>query len=420
MAEQRSQARHSSAHFSAEVVRADFPLLASAMNGQPLVYLDNAATTQKPKTVIDALRHYYEQDNANVHRSAHSLSDRATTAFEAARSAVQHLIHAPTRESVLFTRGTTESINLVANSYGGAELGPGDEILLTAMEHHSNIVPWQMIAERTGARIKVVPVTESGELEIEVFNTLLSERTRIFGLVHVSNALGTINPVADLIAKAHEVGALVLVDGAQAMVHLPVDVQELDCDFYAFSGHKMLGPTGIGVLYGRQSLLEQMPPWQGGGEMIERVSFEATSWNRLPYKFEAGTPNIAGAIGLTAAVRYLQGLDFSAVKAHEDQLVQLAIAGLSQIAGIRLVGTANARAGVVSFLPEDGHPHDIGTLLNEQGIATRTGHHCAMPLMQMLGISGTVRASFCLYNTKVDVEYFIQAVRKACSLFGGS
>lgn len=403
--------------FDVEKVRADFPLLHQNMNGQPLVYLDNAATTQKPAVVVAALKHYYERDNANVHRSAHSLSDRATEAFERARTKIAALINSPSTESVLFTKGTTEAINLVANSYGASRLRAGDEILLTEMEHHSNIVPWQLVAQRVGAHIKVVPVSARGELDLEAFGRLLSERTRILGLVHVSNALGTINPVAELVRKAHNHGAIVVVDGAQAMVHLPVDVQTLGCDFYAFSGHKMLGPTGIGVLYGRQDLLEEMPPWQGGGEMIERVSFEGSSWNKLPYKFEAGTPNIAGVVGLGVAADYLSNLDWEAIRTHEANIVRLASAGLQQIEGMELIGTAQDKTGVVSFLPGSAHPHDLGMLLNEQGIATRTGHHCAMPLMASLGIPGTVRASFCLYNTEAEVERLVQGVHKACSFF---
>lgn len=405
---------HSCHAFSINQVRADFPLLTAG----GMTYLDNAATTQKPHAVLDALQHYYTHDNANVHRSAHSISARATEAFEGARSAIQTFINAPVRESVIFTRGTTEAINLVANSYGNT-FKPNDEILLTAMEHHSNIVPWQLLAERTGAIIKTIPVTAAGELDMSVFEQRLSNRTRLVAVAHISNALGTINPIAELISKAHEQGAVVLVDGAQAMVHLPVDVQALDCDFYVFSGHKMLGPTGTGVLYGEQSLLQAMPPWQAGGEMIETVSFEQTTFNRLPYKFEAGTPDIAGAIGLGAAVKYLQNLDRSGVAAHEEKLMQLTVSGLNQLPGIRLIGTAANRAGAVSFVPKTGHPHDIGTLLNEQNIAVRTGHHCAMPLMASFNIPGTVRASLCLYNSEEEVDALVQGVDKACRLFGG-
>lgn len=405
---------HSCHAFSINQVRADFPLLTAG----GMTYLDNAATTQKPHAVLDALQHYYTHDNANVHRSAHSISARATEAFEGARSAIQTFINAPVRESVIFTRGTTEAINLVANSYGNT-FKPNDEILLTAMEHHSNIVPWQLLAERTGAIIKTIPVTAAGELDMSVFEQRLSNRTRLVAVAHISNALGTINPIAELISKAHEQGAVVLVDGAQAMVHLPVDVQALDCDFYVFSGHKMLGPTGTGVLYGKQSLLQAMPPWQAGGEMIETVSFEQTTFNRLPYKFEAGTPDIAGAIGLGAAVKYLQNLDRSGVAAHEEKLMQLTVSGLNQLPGIRLIGTAANRAGAVSFVPKTGHPHDIGTLLNEQNIAVRTGHHCAMPLMASFNIPGTVRASLCLYNSEEEVDALVQGVDKACRLFGG-
>ena len=399
--------------FSINRVRADFPLLTAG----GMTYLDNAATTQKPNAVLDALQHYYIHDNANVHRSAHNISARATEAFEGARSAVQAFIGADSRESVIFTKGTTEAINLVANSYGNT-FKPNDEILLTTMEHHSNIVPWQLLAERTGALIKTIPITATGELDMSAFEQLLSKRVRLVAVAHISNVLGTINPIAELVAKAHEQGAVVLVDGAQAMVHLPVDVQALDCDFYVFSSHKMLGPTGTGVLYGKESLLQAMPPWQAGGEMIKTVSFEHTTFNSLPYKFEAGTPDIAGVIGLGAAVRYLQSLDRSGAAAHEEQLIQLALSELNQLSSIRLVGTAANRAGAVSFVPKTGHPHDIGTLLNKQSIAVRTGHHCAMPLMAALNISGTARASFCLYNTKEEVNALVQGVDKACLLLG--
>lgn len=409
----RSSGKGSDTPFVAEQVRKDFPLLENYGG----VYLDNAATAQKPKVVLDTLQHYYQQYNANVHRSSHTLSHQATEAFEAARSKVQRFINAPTRESVIFTKGTTEAINLVAGSWGADVLKPKDVILLTEMEHHSNIVPWQLLAKQTGATIKVVPVTSSGELNLEVLDRLLSEQVKLLAITHISNALGTINPIAEIIEQAHSLGALVLVDGAQGAVHARVDVQALDCDFYAFSGHKLFGPTGIGVLYGKVDLLEAMPPWQGGGEMIEQVSFEGSSWNQLPYKFEAGTPNIAGAIGLGSAIDYLNGLDWVAIMEHEKQLVQRAVSGFKQMDGISLIGEAEHRAGIVSFVPAVGHAHDIGTLINEQQVAIRTGHHCAMPLMSALGISGTARASFCFYNTQTEVDQLLQAVSKACTFF---
>jgi len=391
--------------------RQDFPLLES-YDG---VYLDNAATTQKPHSVLDAVARYYQEQNANVHRSGHTLSALATASFEAARQTVSAWINAPNASSVIFTRGTTEAINLVAQSFGGHHFKPGDVILLTEMEHHSNIVPWQLIADRTGAVIRVIPVTPTGELNLDEFDQMLSKGVRLLAMTHVSNVTGTINPVAEMIDRAHQQGALVLIDGAQAAAHMAVDIQALDCDFYAFSGHKMFGPTGIGVLYGKSHLLEAMPPWQGGGEMIEQVSFAGSTWNQLPFKFEAGTPNIAGAIGLAAAVDYLQQLDHELVSEHEQRLTDLTLAGLRQIDGIRLIGDAEHRLGAVSFVPKAGHAHDIGTLLNEQKVAVRSGHHCAMPLMAALGVSGTVRASFCFYNTESDVDRLLQAVAKACS-----
>lgn len=403
--------------FSPEQARADFPLLATKMNGRPLVYLDNAASAQQPAFVLAAVQQYFQKNHANVHRSAHELSARATDAFEGARKAVQHFIGAPEKETVLFTKGTTESINLVASSYGNANIQAGDEILLTEMEHHSNIVPWQLLAQRTGAIIRVVPVQPDGDLNLAAFDQLLSAKTRIFALAHISNALGSVNPVAELIQKAHKVGAVVLVDGAQAVMHQSVDVQALDCDFYAFSGHKMMAPTGIGILYGKRALLEAMPPYQGGGEMIEKVSFEGSTWNTLPYKFEAGTPNIGGAVGLGAAISYLHNMDRVAALEHENNLLQLAASGLSKLSDIRLLGQPAQRSGVVSFIPTKGHAHDIGTLLSEQGIAIRTGHHCAMPLMNALKVSATARASFAFYNTKADVSRLLEAVARACELF---
>jgi cysteine desulfurase/selenocysteine lyase len=394
-------------------LRNDFPILDQQLGDYPLAYFDSAATTQKPESVIAAVAEYYRQHNANVHRAAHALSERATRMFEAARESVRRRINARSVAEIIWTRGTTEAINLVAYSYAGAVLGPGDEILITEMEHHSNIVPWQLAAQRTGARVVACGITDEGELDLRDFERKLGERTRIVAFGHVSNALGTINPARMLIEQAHDAGAVTVLDGAQAMAHLPVDVQALDCDFYAFSGHKMFGPTGIGVLYGRESLLEAMPPWQSGGEMIEVVSIDHTTFNALPFKFEAGTPNIAGAIGLAAAIEYLDAIDADELAAHEARLLALTTSGLTQVEGVRLVGTAPAKTGVISFLVDGAHPQDIGTLLDQQGIAVRAGHHCAMPLMQRLGIPGTVRASLSLYNSEHDIERLIAGVRKA-------
>ena len=392
--------------------RADFPILEQQINGSQLVYLDNAATTQKPESVLHAMTQYYRENNSNVHRAAHTLADRATQAFEAARESTRCFINAESTQEIIFTRGTTEAINLVASCHGNL-LGSDDEILISHLEHHSNIVPWQMLAAQTGASLHACVVTPSGDIDLEDFASKLSERTKLVAIGHVSNALGTVNPIKQIIEQAHAVGARVLLDGAQAMAHMPVDVAALDCDFYAFSGHKMYGPTGIGVLYGKRDLLEELPPWQGGGEMIEHVSIEHTTYNQLPYKFEAGTPNIAGAIGLAAAMDYLTALDWADVFDHEQSLLNLTLSQLKQMDGVALVGEPCNRAGVVSFEVADGHPHDIGTLLDQQGIAVRTGHHCAMPLMASLGIPGTVRASFSLYNSTDDVERLITGIRKA-------
>ncbi len=392
--------------------RTDFPILDQQINGSPLVYLDNAATTQKPESVLDAMTEYYRKNNANVHRAVHTLSDRATQAFEAARETTRCFINAESTQEIIFTRGTTEAINLVADCHRNL-LGPDDEILISHLEHHSNIVPWQMLAAQTGASLHACAVTTSGDIDLEDFAGKLSARTQLVAVGHVSNALGTIHPIKQIIEQAHAVGAKVLLDGAQAMAHMPVDVRALDCDFYAFSGHKMYGPTGIGVLYGKRDLLEALPPWQGGGEMIEHVSIEKTTYNQLPYKFEAGTPNIAGAIGLAAAMDYLTALDWEEVFDHEQSLLNLTLSQLKQMAGVALVGEPCNRAGVVSFEVADSHPHDIGTLLDQQGIAVRTGHHCAMPLMAALGISGTIRASFSLYNSTDDVDRLISGIRKA-------
>ena len=393
--------------------RADFPLLG---NAQDVVYLDNAATTQKPRQVLQAVRDYYQRRNANVHRAAHRLSDDATRAFEAARQTVARRVNARAAKEVIWTRGTTEAINLVAASYAPLVLGEGDEVLITCMEHHSNIVPWQLACSRFGARLRAVAVLPNGELDLDDFDAKLGSRTKIVAFGHVSNALGTVNDVAALAARAKAVGAATVVDGAQAMPHFDVDVQALDCDFYAFSGHKMYAPTGIGALVGREELLQAMPPWQTGGEMIEHVRIEATTYAQLPFKFEAGTPNIAGAIGLAAAIDYLETLDFAAVRAHEADLLAYATASLNQIDGLRVVGAAARKGPVLSFLAHGAHPHDVGALLDQQGVAVRAGHHCAMPLMERLGVPGTVRASFGLYNSRADVDALTAAVRKALSL----
>ena len=398
--------------FDVNARRAEFPLLDQSINAQPLVYLDNAATTQKPLVVLEAIDSYYRSINANVHRGAHTLADRATTAFEEARASVAGFINSPTPEQLIFTRGTTESINLVAQSWARPQLRPGDEILVSGLAHHANIVPWQMVAAATGARVIPIPITSDAELDMAAFAALLGERTRLVALEQVSNAMGSVHPVEQVIAQAHAAGALVLLDGAQSVAHMPVDVQRLDVDFFAFSGHKMYGPTGIGCLYGRRELLEAMPPWQGGGEMIETVSFERTTYAALPYRFEAGTPDIAGAVGLGAAVRYLQGLDRAAMCAHEDALLAYALELAADFPGFRLVGRATRKIAVLSFLLEGGHPHDVGTLLDRQGIAVRTGHHCAQPAMAQFGIPGTVRASFALYNTREEVERLFAALEK--------
>lgn len=403
----------SPAAFNVERVRADFPILQQQVNGHPLVYLDNAATTQKPECVIQAMVDYYRRDNSNVHRGAHTLADRATTAFEDARRKVARLLNAEDSRQILWTRGTTESINLVAASWGRSSLQPGDRILVSAMEHHSNIVPWQMVAAERGATVEPIPVDSTGTLDMTAFEAMLDARVRMVAVGHVSNALGSINPVEGIVELAHAAGALVLVDGAQAVAHWSVNVQALGCDFYAFSAHKLFGPTGIGVLYGRRELLEAMPPFQGGGEMIESVSFAGTTYNQLPYKFEAGTPDIAGAIGLGAAVDYLQGLDRAGAARHEQALLERAVALAERVPGLVLVGTAAHKASVLSFNLAGVHPADLGTLLDQQGIAVRTGNHCAQPIMAQFGIPGTVRASFCFYNTFEDVDRLFAALEKA-------
>ncbi|WP_421143658.1 aminotransferase class V-fold PLP-dependent enzyme [Aeromonas dhakensis] len=398
-------------------LRSQFPALAQEVNGHPLVYLDNAATTQKPQAVLDAINHYYRADNANVHRAAHALSGRATRAFEDARETVARFINAPRSHEVIWTRGTTEAINLVAQSWGVSELRAGDEVVLSTLEHHANIVPWQLVAQRTGAVIRVIPLDERGDLDLAAYRAMLGPRTRLVSVAHVSNALGTVNPVKEIVAAAKAAGALTLIDGAQAVAHLEVDVQAIGCDFYAFSGHKLYGPTGIGVLWGRTELLERMPPWQAGGEMIDRVSFSGTTFNTLPFKFEAGTPHIAGAIGLAVAIDFVMEQDWGLLASHEAVLTDHLVAGLRQIPGLHLVGEPGQRAGAVSFLLADIHPQDAATLLDMQGIALRVGHHCAMPLMESLGIGGTMRASLACYNNRDDVDALLAALHKLSDFF---
>jgi cysteine desulfurase/selenocysteine lyase len=394
-----------------------FPILRRQVHGRPLVYLDNAATTQKPLAVLDAERQYYELHNANIHRGVHALSQEATDAFEGARSAVRAFLNARHCEEIIFTRGTTESINLVAQSWGRSQLKPGDEVLISAMEHHANIVPWQMVCEATGALLKVLPMDEQGVLQMDQLPALLGPRTRLVAVTHVSNALGTINPVAEIVRQAHQVGALVLLDGAQAVSHLKVDVTALDCDFYAFSGHKLYGPTGIGVLYGKKELLDAMPPWQGGGDMIRTVSFEKSTWNDLPYKFEAGTPHIAGGIGLGAAIDFVTRVGLPAIAKHEDGLLTYAMSRVPEIASLRVVGTSPNKAAVLSFVMKGVHPHDIGTILDREGVAIRTGHHCAMPVMTLFKVAATARASFALYNNRQDVDALFAALNRVEEMF---
>lgn len=402
---------------SVERLRADFPALRQQIGTKPLAYLDNAASAQCPQAVLDAIVEQQGLNHANVHRGVHRLAERATAAYEGARDKVRDYINAGSREEIIFTRGTTEAINLVASSFGGKQLGPGDEILVTGMEHHSNIVPWQLIAERTGARIVPAPITPEGELDLSEFEQRLSEKTRILALTHVSNALGTVNPVKALTRKAHAAGAVVLLDGAQAMPHFRVDVRDLGCDFYAFSGHKMFAGTGTGILYGRAELLDDMPPYQGGGEMILTVSFEGSTYNTLPYKFEAGTPNITGAVALGAAIDYLSNLDQAAIAKHEQALLDYATARLEAIEGLRIVGTASDKVGVVSFVLDGIHAHDIGTIVDGEGVAIRTGHHCAMPVMEFFGVAATARASIAFYNNEDDIDQLIVGLDRARELF---
>ena len=403
--------------FDAAAIRREFPILDQQVHGKPLVYLDNANTTQKPLSVLEALDHYYRTDNANIHRATHLLSERATRAYEGARDRIARFFNARESAEIVFTRGCTEALNLVAYSFARPRLKPGDEILVSRMEHHSNIVPWQIVAEQTGAVLKVVPMDAQGVLDMAAYEQLLGPRTAIVSMIHVSNALGTVNPIETIIRLAKARGIPVLVDGALAAPHLPVDVQALDCDFYACSAHKMYGPTGIGALYGRRALLESMPPWMGGGDMIASVTFERTEYNQVPYKFEAGTPNIAGVVGFGAAIDFLARFDLREIAAHEHALVEHAARELAAIDGVRLMGEAPARAGVVSFLVGDVHPHDVGTFLDQDGVAVRTGQHCAQPVMDFFGVPATVRASFALYNTHDDVDALIGSVRRVQQFF---
>ena len=399
-----------------EAIRQEFPILERMVKGKPLIYLDNAATSQKPQSVIDALTGYYTGYNANIHRGIHTLAEEATAAFEHTRDAVRDFIGANTREEIIFTRGTTESINLVAYTWGRQNINAGDEIIISNMEHHSNIVPWQILCEEKRAILKVIPINEKGELILEKFDALLSERTKLVSVGHVSNALGTINPVKYIIDAAHNVGAKVLIDGAQSSVHLEIDVQDLDCDFFAFSSHKVYGPTGVGVLYGKKSILESMPPFQGGGEMIKEVTFGKTTYNELTYKFESGTPNIADTIAFKSALDFVNRIGKENIKRHEDELLEYGTSGLLQVPGLKIVGTAAEKASVISFVVDKIHPQDLGILLDNNGIAVRTGHHCAQPLMDEFCIPGTVRASFAVYNTLHEIDELIAGLRKAIKM----
>ena len=404
--------------FDVARVRQDFPILNEKIHGRPLVYFDNGATSQKPQAVINALSHYYRAENSNIHRGVHHLSEQATAAYEAARSKIRNFINARADKEIIFVRGTTEAINLVAQSYGRNFLKAGDEIIVSAMEHHSNIVPWQMLCEQVGAKLRVVPINHDGEIVMDEYRRLLNDKTKIVSIAHVSNALGTIVPVKEIVTLAHERGVPVLLDGAQAVPHIKVDVQALGCDFYAFSGHKMFGPTGVGVLYGRAELLEKMPPYQGGGDMISLVTFEKTHYNVLPYKFEAGTPHISGGIGLGAAIDYLANLDWDQVRAHEHRVLSYATEALSAIHGLRIIGTAREKAGVLSFVFDHVHAHDVGTILDQEGVAVRAGHHCAMPVMQRFGVPATARASFAFYNTLEEVDVLVRGIHRVLKVFG--
>jgi cysteine desulfurase/selenocysteine lyase len=404
--------------FDVRRIREDFPILRQKVHGKPLIYLDNAATSQKPKVVLDTMQDFYSQDCSNVHRGVHLMSERATKAYEDTRTKVQRFLNAGESREIIFVRGTTEAINLVAQTYGRRHVQAGDEVLITAMEHHSNIVPWQMLCEEKGARLRVAPINDRGELILEEFEKLLGPRTRLVAVAHVSNALGTINPVRQIVQMAHRWNVPVLLDGAQAAPHLKVDVRELDCDFYALSGHKLFGPTGIGVLYGKASLLEAMPPYQGGGDMISSVTFEKTAYNTIPFKFEAGTPNIAGTIGLGAAIDYLNQIGLENIASYEHALLTYATEAIGQIPGVRLIGTAREKACVLSFVVEGVHPHDVGTVLDREGIAIRTGHHCAQPVMERFGVPATARASLAFYNTKQEINALAAGIQRVKGIFG--
>jgi cysteine desulfurase/selenocysteine lyase len=403
--------------FDVEAVRRDFPILSRMVHGKPLVYLDNAATSQKPQAVIDALVEFYRTENSNVHRGVHLLSEQATRDYESARSRVRAFINAADEREIIFVRGATEGINLVAQTWGRTHVGRGDEVLISGLEHHSNIVPWQMLCEERGAHLRVAPINEQGELSVETFAEMIGPRTRIVAVSHVSNALGSVNPVREIVGLAHEKNIPVLVDGAQAVQHLPVNVRQLGCDFYVFSGHKMYGPTGIGILYGKAALLESMPPFQGGGDMISSVTFEKTTYNRLPYKFEAGTPNIAGGIALGAAIDYLESVGLDRIAAHEADLLTYGTGALSSLSAVRIIGTAREKASVLSFVVEGIHPHDIGTILDQEGIAIRTGHHCAQPVMDFFKIPATARASLALYNTRDEIDALVAGLHKVIEVF---
>lgn len=403
--------------FDVYAIRSDFPILKQMIKKNPLVYLDNAATSQKPQMVIDAMMKYYLEENSNIHRGVHYLSELATQSYEEARKKIQKYINAHHPEEIIFVRGTTEAINLVANSYGRYKLQSGDEVLITAMEHHSNIVPWQILRDEKGINLRIIPINDRGELFIDKYEAMFNERTKFVSIVHVSNVLGTINPVKQMIQIAHKHGVPVLIDGAQAIPHMYIDVADLDCDFYAFSAHKMYGPTGIGILYGKKSILDSMPPYQGGGDMIKSVSFEKTIYNDLPHKFEAGTPNIAGGVGLGTTIDYLRSIDLDAVIEHEHRLLIYATEALSSIKGLRIIGTASEKASVISFVLEDIHAHDIGTILDDDGIAIRTGHHCAQPIMKCFGIPATARASFALYNTTEEIDRLIKGIHRVIKVF---
>lgn len=406
------------APFDVQKIRRDFPILTQTVYGKPLVYLDNAATSQAPLSVLEAIENFYRSNRSNVHRGVYHLSERATEAYEGARVKIQKYINASSLREIIFVRGTTEGINLVAHSFGRKFLNHGDEILISHMEHHSNIVPWQIVCEMLGAKLIIIPITDQGEIDLRVFGKLLTPKTKLVSLVHVSNSLGTVNPVKKIIEMAHRVGARVLIDGAQAIPHIPVDVQELDCDFYAFSGHKVYGPTGIGVLYGKSSLLDELPPYQGGGDMIRSVTFEKTTYNDLPYKFEAGTPHIAGVIGLGAAIDYLSSMDRHAAYAHEMRLLNMATNRLRELKRLKIIGEATEKGAIISFILEGIHPHDIATILDREGVAIRAGHHCTQPVMQRYNIAATARASFAFYNTEEEIDILVRGIEKVVKMFG--